>query len=508
MKRGKRIAYMLLAAALLSVSALTPMETKAGYTEILLDGESLESANWNNPEGDVVIEEGTLVFPEESTEYTRFITKSPVKLEKTTAVLVKVTTSMTLEAVPQGGSFVLAFGLSGIESEMGEEGNIEVSFTNDGGIKAGITYYDEEEGAKVLAQPVNSGISLGRAAKVAVEISTDSVIKVTVNGRTVCSASLPVNGEGRVGFLQTGECSVKFSNLELVHYQYDRPENANISEDFEKGEMDASKLTAKMLSSATNYQAGQSIEAYNGSQVFMHRNIGQSYLATLYQYSNFEMTFDVPYINVEREFTEEGNLALVASGKIILSFGSEQADWESAKWDEATEAIVLENGIIYSNKNRENHTATLTKNPFTEGKPFSIRVRMVDSVLTVGMKWLEEGQFETVLEYKLKGGTPTGHIHIWTPQAATYAIDNLKITNLDEGANLIETEYKSSKIQVPEDNQQEPMERVYAEIEDTNNFSWYLLIPATAIVGAVALGITVLATRGKKKEREATKNEQ
>lgn len=507
MRRGKRIAYMLLAAALLSVSALTPMETKAGYTEILLDSESLESANWNNPEGDVVIEDATLVFPKESTEYTRFIARSPVKLEKTTAALVNVTASMKLDTVPQGGSFVLAFGLSGIESVMGEAGNIEVGFTNDGGIKVGITYYDEEGNVQVLAKPANSGMSLGRATKLAVVISTDSKIKVTVNGRNVCSATLPVSGEGRVGFLQTGSCSATLSDLELVHYQYDRPENTNISEDFEKGEMDASKLTAKMLWAAVNYQAGQSVEEYNGSQVFMHRNIGQAYLGTLYQYSNFEMTFDVPYVNVTREFTEDGDLSLVGSDKLILSIGGEQADWESAKWDTATEAIVLENGIIYSNKNRESHTAILTKNPFAEGKPFSMRMRMVDSVLTIGMKWLEEGEFETILEYKLKGGTPTGHIHIWTPQSATFAIDNLKITNLDEGANLIETEYKGSKILVPEDNRQEPMEKVYAEIEEEES-SWYLLIPTTAITGVAALGITALATRSKKKEREATKNEQ
>ena len=63
MKRRKRIAYALLTVALLSVSALTPLETKAGYTEILLDGESLESANWNNPEGDVVTDDKMLVFP-------------------------------------------------------------------------------------------------------------------------------------------------------------------------------------------------------------------------------------------------------------------------------------------------------------------------------------------------------------------------------------------------------------------------------------------------------------
>ena len=86
-------------------------------------------------------------------------------------------------------------------------------------------------------------------------------------------------------------------------------------------------------------------------------------------------------------------------------------------------------------------------------------------------------------------------------------IDNLKITNLDDGAKLIETEYKSSKFKVPEGNEPKPLERVYAEMEEKTS-SWYLLIPVTAILSVVALGITVLVSRGKKNQKEASKDEQ
>lgn len=506
MRRGKRIAYVLLAAALLTVSALPPMEIEAGNTEILLDEESLDTADWNNPEGDIVIEEGTLVFTEESTEYTRFITKTPVKIEETSDLLANFTASVKLNTMPQGGSFILAFGLSGIEAEQGEDGNIEVAFTNDGGIKAAVNFY-EDGNATVLAGPANSGLALGRASKVTVEITTKSEIKVVVNGNTICSATLPVSGEGRFGFLQTGSCSAEVSDLEFAHYKYERPENTNVSEDFENGGMDISKLTAKMIWTAVNEPIGQYVTDYEGNQVLMHVNTGAAYIGTLYKYSNFEMTFDVPYLNVERVFNEDGSLQLSAFDKLQIAIGGEQPDWESVRVDLAAEVITLENGVLYSNSNREEHSATLTNNPFAEGKPFSMQVKMVDNILSVGMKWLEEENFQTLLEYKIKGGTPTGHIHIWAPQGATFAIDNLVINNLDHNANVIETEYKSGKIEVPEDNQLESLEKVYAEVKDTG-LSWYLLIPATAIAGAVALAITVIATREKKKEREATQNEQ
>lgn len=510
MRRGKRIAYVLLAATLMTVSALTPMETKAGQSELLLDGESLKTSSWNNPEGDVVIEEEKLVFPNESTDYTRFITRTSVKKEEKASNLVTLAASIKFNQLPQGKSFILAFGLGSIESLPGEAGNIEVAFTNNGGIKVGVTVYDDEGNANVVVSPKSCGVSLNKEAKVYVEISKDNVMKASVNNSVIATEALAVSAEGRVGFLQTGGCAAVVSNVELIHYEYDTPENTNIVEDFEKGGIDVSKLTAKMLWSSASSPMGQVVQEYNGSQVLMHINTGAAYLGTVYQYSNFEMTFDVPYLKVTKEYKTGGNLKSAGFDKLIVTLGGERADWDNIKWDLAAEAIVFEPGTVYSNSNKDTYSATLTKNPFEEGKPFSVKVTMVDSVLTVGMKWLEEENFQTVLQYKLKGGTPIGHIHIWAPSAANFAIDNLKITNLDDDANVIETEYISGKIAVPEGNEPEALERVYAEVEETGS-KWYLLIPITAGAGVSAILITALITLSKKKgkkESEAKANEQ
>ena len=89
MKRGKRIAYALLAATLLCVFTLSPMQADAGVSESILDSSSLEGSNWSNPEEDVVVTEGTLVFPNESTEYTRYISKMSAQIDETFSDLVK-----------------------------------------------------------------------------------------------------------------------------------------------------------------------------------------------------------------------------------------------------------------------------------------------------------------------------------------------------------------------------------------------------------------------------------
>ena len=502
MKRGKRLASVLLAAAFLSVLVLTPMETKAGSSEIILDGETLTTSAWTNPEKDVVVEEQTLIFPEESTDYTRFIAKTPMKIEELSSTLVSLSARVKFNELPQGKSFILAFGMTSIEGVAGDAGNIEVTFTGDGGIKAGITVYNEDGTAQVIVAPKSCGVSLNKAADIQVVITTEKKIQLTVNGSTVCSETLPVSGEGRFGFLQTGECAAEISNIELVHYEYARPENTNISEDFEDGAMDISKLTAKMLWTALSAPMGQYVTEYDGSQVLMHVNTGCAYIGTLYQYSNFEMTFDVPYVGVEKEYKEDGTAEKLGFDKLMVTLGGEKADWDTSKWDISAEVIVLENGTVYSNSNREANHAILEKNPFAEGKPFSMQVKMVDSLLTIGMKWLEEDNFQTVLQYKLKGGTPTGHLHIWAPQTANFAIDNLKITNLDENAKVIETEYISGKIETPEGKAPEKMERIYADKKQEGP-NWYLLIPVTAGAGVSALVITALILREKKKESEA-----
>ena len=86
-----------------------------------------------------------------------------------------------------------------------------------------------------------------------------------------------------------------------------------------------------------------------------------------------------------------------------------------------------------------------------------------------------------------------------------FSIDNLKIENLDENPNVIQTEFKSGKWVTPEDAVYEPMERVYADAEsgqESNGLSWYFLIPAAAVVGAVALGITAVVIQCKAKKQK------
>lgn len=512
MKQGKRVAYILLMAVLVSVFAWSPMKTEAGTSELVLDTSTLGESEWSNPEGDVTFSENRLVFPKESTEYTRYISKAKVEADERFANVVSLSATVTFTKMPAGKSFSFGFGLSSIEVLQGEAENIEVIFVNNGGIKVGVTAYDEAGTAQTVAQPKACGISLNKAAKVNVVIGTDSKITVSVNGTTVCTGTLPMTGEGRVGFLQAGECGAEIADLEIRHYKYDTPENTNIDEDFEKGEFDASKLTSRAIDMYNIWPRGQMIEDYNGSKVFMYKQVGLSYLGTIHQYSNFEMTFDVPYIDVVSEYDPAtGTQSRFGQNNFMISIGGEQADWDVDGYSSAIETLVYGAGSVYSKNNPEEIFGELTKDPWAEnGRPFSVKVSVVDSVVTAGIKWMEEKEFQTVLTYKLKNGTPQGYLHIWTSAVGNWAIDNLKITNLDENAKLIETEYQSSKWDRPEDAVYEPMKRVYKESDDAAKAgvlnAWYFMIPAVAVIGGIAVAVTAIVTK-KKAKKEATKNE-
>ena len=507
MRQGKRKICMLLAIVLTSGFMWFPMRVAAGASELVLDSTSLETSSWRNPEKDVVVEEGKLVFPENSTEYTRFISKTSARKDESFPNLVTVSADMKFNKLPAGKSFILALGMSSIEGVAGDTGNVEVTFTNAGSIKVGVTVYDENGNAVIVFQPKSCGISLKKAAKVYVEITTDSRIKVSVNNNVVGTGTIPVTGEGRVGFLQTGECGVEIANLEMIRYAYERPENSNVYEDFEKGTIDTSVLNVKTIDTLKAAPRGQSVEEYNGSKVLVSRNVGTSYIGTVYPYSNFEMSFDVPYIDTVTEYSDEGRLQKQGQTSFTVSMGGELSDWDvTGGWKKAAEAIVFTNTAVYSFNDSKGIRSELTENYFNNpDKGFSVKIAVVDGSVAVGMKWIDEASYHTILNYELKRGVPNGYLHIWTTGVGQYAIDNLKIENLDESPNLITTEFVSGKIEVPADVEYEPMERVYdtsKQAEENKEMGWYWLIPITIVVVAEALAICMFLTRDKNRKRK------
>ncbi len=505
--------YLFGLALLVAISAIPSIPVKAGYSEIVIDAEtsmkSLDEALWNNVDGDVTASEGVIIISDESSEDTRIISRDMAVINQQIDQLFEAEFAIDFTSLPTGEKFVFAMGLQSIAANLGQKGNIEVAFSENGGKKVAISAYTEDETEEILLEETSVS---GSVLKVKAALSTSKELTLSVNGAQLYKGALPVSGEGSIGFLQTGSCGAKIKDYQFITYKYEAPENMDFVEDFETGYFNSNLLLSKLLGDTQYPDCTMEIEDYNGSKVLMFRNVGFGYIATKYAYSNFELTFDVPYIQKENVYNEAGEIIIPNSREMGITFGTEGYDHNSMDgYAMAPEMIGIGSALGgYTFRDRVSHKTGLSSE--YETKPFSVRLSVVDMHLTCDIKPEGHDEYINFIDRKLEN-TPTGNIIIWAPSgaSATFAIDNIKVVNKDKDANLIDVEYKSSEIDVPEDFVYEPLELVYnpnaTDAEQSNSFATYLPIVITAgscvIVWAVAFVV-----RGKKKgKKEETKDE-
>lgn len=503
-------------AALLSVVCLAlsvfPITARAGSSKTTIDdssfAEKINNTIWNNPSGDVLSQDNKLIFPSGSTADTRLISKTAVSKNDITDEMLHAAFQVDGLQIPEGKSFLFALGLRSIESLPGEKGNVELQFTNNGGIQAGLIAYEASDSPVVLAAP--NAVD-GSSISVELTLTVSQKLTVNVNNTVLYDGPLSVSGEGRVGFLQSGGCQAEISGVKIEMFSYNTPENVNVSENFDNGTMDTSRLSCAMIKDFGYYPCRISVDEYDGNNVMLFKNSGLGYIGTKYQYSNFELTFDVPYLQRAEVYSEDFQLLTPKSSWFGITFGDEYMDATWYDYDYKSPYMIYfdEWSQIIDFKNNFQVLASLgeTDHAFfaeREERGFSVRFAVVDAHVEIGVKWLEEEAFTTVCEYDIANGqTPTGYIHIWGSEPNNFAIDNIVINNLDKNAQIVETEYKEGTVIAPEDHVYEKAELTFkAEDPASDNtekgFNWYLLIPCAGGVSLICILISFVIAKKKK----------
>ena len=495
-------AWVLVFAMLLAVVGVPAMPTYAGLSALTIDSTSceneLDETLWSNADGDVVGKAGKLIFPNESTEATRLITKTTALKSDYTEHLAYAEFTMNFTNLPAGEKFIFALGLQSIEAMPSERGNIEIGFSNNGSLQVDVASYSDEDTAEIHLKATNCGSEKSKT-KVAVKLTNSQQLTVSVNGKQVYKGTVSASGEGSLGFLQTGSCGVEISDFKLVSNKYDRPENCNFEEGFEQGIFNANVLTSK-TNAATIYRPSYvQVEEYNGNNVLMFKNTGIGYIGTNYMYSNFELTFDVPFFQWEAILGENNQVISPTSDFIGVSFGGDTIESTGHGFTSAKDLVLISGtGDVISYFNEYQ-----SKGNLTEQQPFSIRVSVIDSVVTVGLKKMTETVYKEVLTYTISE-TPTGYVHIWAPSntGATFAIDNIKMVNKDEQANLVNVEFESAKMNVPEDYEYTAQGLKYTPdvTTEAETDMWYLPLVIVAGSCIIILGATVATLEIKKKK--------
>lgn len=518
MKKGlQRILCLLL--CLLFVSNLETTTALAGKSEKVTTAQDAEgllnNSEWNYMDTNIIAENGKVVIPADtSSRYTRIISRNVASVDKGSGEFITMTSKLKLTKLPEGEQFILAFGLGSVEAGIGESGNVELVFMNKGKLVVSVIAYSEQ-GAVTVLEERDCGVRINSAFTLEAAIDENSILRLDINNRNLCKKELPVNGSGRVGVLQTGKCGAEITQLSAKYRYYDRPENVNIKEDFESGEWNANLLTARSFG-ATVWDGGMTIEEMDGNKVLLFRNTSYAFFGTALPYSNFELSFDVPYVQLKNEVDEAGNITKKASQPLYLSFGDLESDTVNKEGYSSSMDLLLFRYNSASSFLRKHYSVSLAE----KGLPvptdsdtvwsYSVKIRMVDGVLDTYVKPLSGTKWTSVATADYGDNFCTGYIKIWSSLNAYFAIDNFTVTNLDVNPNLKEVDYKTS-IMVVEDYELTEEEKelkfrkeaVKEEPKESDiNFEGLILAgSATGSIVLIIVGLIVRTIMKRKSER-------
>ena len=519
--RRKRIGRIICALAALVVSIASSqigvLNVNAGSSDIVVDNstfaEELSATKWNAPNADVVVKNGKILFSKKSTAETRLITRESAKGTEYYEELFRANYTLQLNSLPKGKKFIVAFALNNAESYYEEAGNFESVFTNEGGVKVTVRAFDESGSEVILAKAQDVGVSLNKAFAISVQAKNDMKVTVKVNNKTLYDKKSPVELEGRMGFLQTGSCVAEIHDVEIVSHKYDCPENPNITEDFESGSMNKNTLSSTMTRDLGFFPAGIFVEEYEGNNVLMFRNVAQGFFGTKYQYSNFEVSFDIPFAQRKDVVSENGDIQSLSHGNFVLGIGDESNVYSNYGYQTSGEGIVFSPDRISSFKTEGNVVDLPGKGYYdpTTDEGYSVKVTVIDTQVTVYIKALDATKYDKVLDYKVANATPLGYVHIWSSGRSNFAIDNFKIVNRDKEPNTLDLKYEASVIVPEEDWKYEPMEVVYLDTvlatdqQVEKEFNWAMILVYAAVAGVLIIAVcAIIATlkRNSKTKKE------
>lgn len=510
MKAIKIIALLIV--VLLVISPVIPAQAGTMEKTInLIENDQLNSTDWFDAEDATYIEDGKLIVPADGFGNIRIISKTLAVEDSTYHTLFAASATLQIMELPENDKFIFAMGLDSIEANRGEPGNIEVEFTNNGGLQVGVTAYDENGEASVLESPKKLGIELEELFALSVTATTDHKVSISINGQSVFSLDGLEGLEGRIGFLQAGNSGIQITQCTADFLHYDRPQNTNIVEDFETEIYNNNLFTTNFIS-GVRYPSYIAVEEFDGNNALHFYNMKLGYFGTKHTYSNFEFTFDVPYYLRSNVKDENGNTVEGPTKEFVLSFGDDALDFSGFGYATSTEAIAVTSQRAYGmNHKPEKFRVEYDKLGYFDpetNEGFSVMLRVVDGHMELGMKSLDAEEFDIIAEADYEDFR-TGYIKIWSVNEGNFIIDNIKITNLDDNANLIDVDFQSAAF-VSEDFDYQPPKLEFRPQEQINNdnqnaksVEWLpIIITASASAVLVLCSAVISGCLKKRKGKE------
>lgn len=542
-------------AVMLSFATVSVTMAYAGMSDVTVASDStfageIGKANWYYTDG-IYGESDSIVFGSESNEDSRILSRIKVDdvgqygREKA----MEATIVLKISSLGTGERFMIGFGMRSAAAKLGCASSTTVYFTNsDSGLQCGVFKTDESEKEIVISEAkAFSGNAAGSDIALNVVIKSDGGINVTANNTVICDeASAGAYFVGYFGMGQSAQSLVKITSCSVTSGAYDTPVTPEVSEaDFTNDEFNANEWYTVMSPSC---YAPSTMNVSGGRLNFV--NTGQSSICTMYMYSNFEFTFDMPYLLKSTEYNSAGDIIKPHSSWWGISFGCPSYEGWAGNMLTSAHAIGFQpstghdataTGATTHVAYQINGKTTVAGNelvgnynlwdPANEGKTYTFKLSVVDGTVGLFIKTTTETDWFEILSADI-GYTPLGYVGILgmghtaeegnsmiasgdqkNITVANFSLDNLRVVNKDQDAQIEEVPFKSNRIEIPSDfsytNTWKDSDLLAEKLEsgeipesESVRWPWIAVIGAAGIcaISVIAAVVIVLGKKGEKKK--------
>ena len=406
---------------------------------------------WVN-DGSVKGEDGAAVWDDDVSESGRLVAMTKLKDVAADGVSKSLVSEYTLSLgeAESGARFVFAFGLKRLSSPVFGDETSAVYFVKSGsGYAAGVSKFENGKETKIVAPKTVNGMTAGKAVTLTINV-TDGAFAVYARSEggtltTICTDKTKGNTPNTAGYFsigRSGKINAKLTALNVKAYEYlnsTTPAQDIAYETFSNGHYNGNVW----FSHAGRAENG-GIFVENGALVMRNLERG-GYFGTKFQYSNFDLRFDILHVQRMTETDENGNLLYrkESNGYLAVSLGNYSFNERGFDMSAECAFALAADGTVkrYAGGNAV-ETVSLEQSGMEnfwtaehEGRVVNVKVTSTDGVCTVYCRFDGIGQYIPVMKY-VSETTPYGYVKIMAKDVSNVIIDNVEIENTDANAVL------------------------------------------------------------------------
>ncbi len=474
---------LICAFVLFAILPLTTPNVHAGLVEMQIWNKDMYEAGFQGGSlyytGNVLTEQGKICFTEDTTPDARVISKYKIfniedKIRKC-GFNAGLNINVLSISEEQDNMFGFVFGLaySGAALQSRNSAFVFITEVNDE-LCVGLNKYDNTAIPETVISPISIEDKFvtdrGRAFRLGVIVDENGGIKILIDDNLLVEkADAELAFDGYAGIGQTQQNIWQVDNFVLTGTSNYLPSTTDVSINFDD---DAFNANVIYTYAHVNYEDDCYLKPVNERLEF--KNISTAYLSTLYEYSNYEMTFDITDIQRTAEYDENFNVLKPVSNKIGISLYSDEYNvltskglslelrpdgWSNVSSAQGTKAVVLKDGVEQYSVALEGDFHLWNKD--FAGKTYNVKITLTDGVLSLSLKFSNQAGYTEVLSYDF-GNAGQGYVKIYASgtskamakksnlaeaQVCNFTIDNFSIVNNDySNGSDVYVDYQSSKV--------------------------------------------------------------